>query len=87
MSLFEGLKLYGKQILQKSSFAKCYFLILSSLLCSCDTLDKIKAQLPKLKKELDETTKFQAIYKYAFQFAKEGEQKCIGMQILPSPQN
>jgi len=47
----------------------------------CDTLDKIKAQLPKLKKDLDDTTKFQTIYKYAFQFAKEGEQKCIGVEI------
>jgi len=46
--------------------------------CSCDTLDKIKTQLPKLRKDLDDTAKFQAIYKYAFQFAKEGEQKCIG---------
>jgi len=47
----------------------------------CDTLDKMKAQLPKLKKDLDDTAKFQAIYKYAFQFAKEGEQKCIGVEI------
>jgi len=47
----------------------------------CDTLDKMKAQLPKLKKDLEDPPKFQAIYKYAFQFAREGEQKCIGVEI------
>jgi len=47
----------------------------------CDTIDKIKMQIPRLKKELEDSTKFQAIYRFAFQFAKENEQKCIGIEI------
>jgi len=47
----------------------------------CDTLDKIRAELTKLRKELDDSTRFQAIYRYAFQFAKEEEQKCLGLEI------
>eukprot|EP01087_Luapelamoeba_hula_P007652 TRINITY_DN1869_c0_g1_i1.p1 TRINITY_DN1869_c0_g1~~TRINITY_DN1869_c0_g1_i1.p1 ORF type:complete len:266 (+),score=60.10 TRINITY_DN1869_c0_g1_i1:154-951(+) len=47
----------------------------------CDTIDKIKAQVPKFKEELHQPAKFQPIYRFAFQFAKEQEQKCIGIEI------
>jgi len=46
-----------------------------------DTIEKLKAHLPKLRAELDDHNKFKNIYRFAFTFSKETrEQKCIDME-------
>ena len=43
----------------------------------CDSLDKIKAQLPVFREELKDGRKFKEIYLFAFQFGKESTQKSL----------
>jgi DCN1-like protein 4/5 len=44
-----------------------------------DTLEKLKNQLRVFKDELDDPSKFKDIYRYAFGFAKEKEQKILDL--------
>ncbi len=46
-----------------------------------DSIEKIKKQLPKLRDELNDEAKFKHIYRFAFDFAKETDQKCIDMEM------
>jgi len=46
-----------------------------------DSIDKIKTQLPRLKSELEDQNKFKEIFKFAFTFAKEKEQKCLDLEL------
>jgi len=45
-----------------------------------DSIEKLKAHLPKLRDELNDQNKFKNIYRYAFNFSKEREQKCIDLE-------
>jgi DCN1-like protein 4/5 len=43
-----------------------------------DSLEKLKAEIPKMRQQLNDATCFREIYRFAFQFAKaEEESKCI----------
>jgi len=44
-----------------------------------DTIDKLKGNLNTFKNELDDPSKFKEIYRYAFGFAKEKEQKILDL--------
>jgi len=44
-----------------------------------DTVDKLKSHLKVLRSELDDQSKFKDIYRYAFGFAKEKEQKILDL--------
>lgn len=44
-----------------------------------DTVDKLKGHLKVFKSELDDPSKFKDIYRYAFGFAKEKEQKILDL--------
>jgi len=46
---------------------------------SVDSVDKLKAQLNVFKSELDDPIKFKDIFRYAFGFAKEKEQKILDL--------
>jgi DCN1-like protein 4/5 len=46
-----------------------------------DTLDKMRKHLPKFREELNDSTKFKNIYRFAFDFSKEPQQKCIDIEI------
>lgn len=44
-----------------------------------DSVEKLIAQLPMMRKELADATKFKEIYRYSFQFSKsDKEQKSLG---------
>eukprot|EP01112_Ceratiomyxa_fruticulosa_P021767 TRINITY_DN7785_c0_g1_i2.p1 TRINITY_DN7785_c0_g1~~TRINITY_DN7785_c0_g1_i2.p1 ORF type:complete len:273 (+),score=64.76 TRINITY_DN7785_c0_g1_i2:180-998(+) len=44
-----------------------------------DSLPKIKSHLPTLRKDLDDQSKFKEIYRFAFFFAKENDQKILDL--------
>jgi len=46
----------------------------------CDSIDKLKAQLPSLREELKDDSKFREIYNYAFSFSREKGQKCLQLE-------
>ncbi|KAL6073857.1 DCN1-like protein 5 [Balamuthia mandrillaris] len=47
----------------------------------CDSVEKIKEKMPKLRDELSEPELFKNIYRFVFTFAKEAEQKCLDMDM------
>jgi len=46
-----------------------------------DSLPKLKAQLTTFKEELDDISKYKDIYRYAFNFAKEEDQKILDLSL------
>jgi len=46
-----------------------------------DSISKLKAQFPTLKEELADANKFKEIYRYAFNFGKEPDQKILDIQM------
>ena len=44
-----------------------------------DSLDGLKRALPRIDKELSEPSKFKDLYQFTFNFAKNPEQKGLGM--------
>jgi len=46
-----------------------------------DSIPKMKNQLKQMQKELDDPAKFKDIYRYAFHFAKEPDQKVLELQM------
>jgi len=46
-----------------------------------DSIPKMKNQLKQMQKELDDPAKFKDIYRYAFNFAKEPDQKVLELQM------
>lgn len=44
----------------------------------CDTIEKLKAQLPKMDQELKDQGKFKDFYQFTFNFAKNPGQKGLG---------
>jgi len=44
-----------------------------------DSIGKLKAHLPTLKKDLDDPVKFKDIYRFSFYFAKEKDQKILDL--------
>jgi len=46
-----------------------------------DSIDKMKKQISKLRVDLDDAATFKNIYRFAFDFAKEDQQKCIDMEM------
>lgn len=57
---------------------------LMSALCfpRCDSIDKLKAQLPKMEQELKDHGKFKDFYQFTFNFAKNPGQKGLGKNLL-----
>lgn len=52
---------------------------MTHIAASVDSVEKLIAQLPVMRKELADATKFKEIYRYSFQFAKsDKEQKSLG---------
>lgn len=49
--------------------------------CSVDSVAKLKAQFPSLREELNDYPKFKEIYRFAFNFGKEPDQKILGASI------
>lgn len=45
---------------------------------SCDSIEKLKAQLPKMEQELKDHGKFKDFYQFTFNFAKNPGQKGLG---------
>lgn len=48
----------------------------------CDSIDKLKAQLPKMEQELKDHGKFKDFYQFTFNFAKSPGQKGLGENAL-----
>lgn len=48
----------------------------------CDSIDKLKAQLPKMEQELKDQGKFKDFYQFTFNFAKNPGQKGLGKSLL-----
>jgi len=46
-----------------------------------DTLDKMRKYIPKFRNELDDPSIFKNIYRFAFDFSKEPQQKCLDLEI------
>ncbi|KAJ3196974.1 DCN1-like protein 2 [Irineochytrium annulatum] len=46
----------------------------------CDTLPKMKAAIPKIRKEIDDPAKFKEVYQYAFNFAKQEGQRSLVLE-------
>lgn len=44
----------------------------------CDSIEKLKAQLPKMEQELKDQGKFKDFYQFTFNFAKNPGQKGLG---------
>ena len=49
--------------------------------CRTDTLDGLKRALPRIEKELSDARKFKDLYQFTFNFAKNPEQKGLGMSL------
>lgn len=49
-----------------------------------DSVSKLKSQFTVLREELNDYTKFKEIYRFAFNFGKEPDQKILGMSISSS---
>lgn len=52
------------------------------LKCRCDSIEKLKAQIPKMEQELKEPGRFKDFYQFTFNFAKNPGQKGLGMLFL-----
>ena len=50
----------------------------SFVLLRCDSVEKLKAQLPKMEQELKDQGKFKDFYQFTFNFAKNPGQKGLG---------
>ena len=50
----------------------------------CDSIEKLKAQLPKMEQELKDQGKFKDFYQFTFNFAKNPGQKGLGKKSLLS---
>uniref|UniRef100_A0A4W5PSM3 DCN1-like protein n=1 Tax=Hucho hucho TaxID=62062 RepID=A0A4W5PSM3_9TELE len=48
----------------------------------CDSIEKLKAQLPKMEQELKDQGKFKDFYQFTFNFAKNPGQKGLGKQSI-----
>jgi len=49
------------------------------ILSRCDSIEKLKAQLPRMEQELKDQGKFKDFYQFTFNFAKNPGQKGLGM--------
>ncbi|KFM13468.1 DCN1-like 1, partial [Aptenodytes forsteri] len=50
----------------------------------CDSIEKLKAQIPKMEQELKEPGRFKDFYQFTFNFAKNPGQKGLGAYLQPS---
>ncbi|PRW57295.1 DCN1 2 [Chlorella sorokiniana] len=48
---------------------------------ACDSIDKLKAKLPGLRQELQDTSKFRQIYQYAYLFSREKGKKLVELDV------
>jgi DCN1-like protein 1/2 len=46
-----------------------------------DTLEKLKAKLPKLNEELNDPAKFKDLYQFTFQYAKSVSQRSLDLEV------
>lgn len=51
-------------------------------LVRCDSIDKLKTQLPKMEQELKDHGKFKDFYQFTFNFAKNPGQKGLGEYLV-----
>ena len=50
--------------------------------CSgCDSVDKLKAKLPNLEKEILDPNKFKEFYQFTFNYAKNPNQKGLDLEM------
>lgn len=47
----------------------------------CDTAEKLKSKLEYLRSLLNDSSEFKNIYRYAFDFARETDQRCIDIEV------
>lgn len=67
----------GRLTLKLVIGVKAYFVLLR-----CDSIEKLKAQLPKMEQELKDQGKFKDFYQFTFNFAKNPGQKGLGKQSI-----
>uniref|UniRef100_A0A665TUC7 DCN1-like protein n=1 Tax=Echeneis naucrates TaxID=173247 RepID=A0A665TUC7_ECHNA len=53
----------------------------SSWMAWCDSIEKLKAQLPKMEQELRDQGKFKDFYQFTFNFAKNPGQKGLDLEM------
>uniref|UniRef100_A0A8P4GS23 DCN1-like protein n=1 Tax=Dicentrarchus labrax TaxID=13489 RepID=A0A8P4GS23_DICLA len=53
----------------------------SSWMAWCDSIEKLKAQLPKMEQELKDQGKFKDFYQFTFNFAKNPGQKGLDLEM------
>lgn len=68
-------------------FTKMRLVAHVALLCvlisaSVDSVGKLRAQFTQLREELNDYAKFKEIYRFAFNFGKEPDQKILGPHLL-----
>lgn len=51
------------------------------LICSCDSVDKLRNKLPSLEKEIQEPVKFKEFYQFTFNYAKDPGQKGLDLDM------
>ena len=47
----------------------------------CDSVDKLKAKLPSLEKEIQDANKFKEFYQFTFDYAKNPGQKGLDLEM------
>ena len=47
----------------------------------CDSVDKLKAKLPNLEKEILDPNKFKEFYQFTFNYAKNPNQKGLDLEM------
>ena len=47
----------------------------------CDSVDKLKAKLPSLEKEILDQSKFKEFYQFTFNYAKNPNQKGLDLEM------
>ena len=56
--------------------------IVLMMVCSgCDSVDKLKAKLPNLEKEILDQNKFKEFYQFTFNYAKNPNQKGLDLEM------
>lgn len=48
---------------------------------NCDSVEKLNAKLPALETDLSDITKFKDFYQFTFNYAKEGSQKGLDLEM------
>ena len=63
----------------ENTHAHTIIMNVSTIECSCDTMDKLRKKSESLEREIRDPSKFKDLYQFTFSFAKNPGQKGLGV--------